>query len=303
MIVIPPITITPAMLTSSTVPYPDSSRGETAWTIASYAVDAERVSNQRIYTCVQAHSGRTSPPESDGAYWKEKCFANRYAMFDTLRTTKTVAASPLTVVITPGQRIDAIALLGCAAYAAQISEQQGATTIYDKTLNMVERETKSWYEYFFRKFSLRENDIRFDLPPVSNGVVTVTFTNPTGTVEVGGLVMGMQEYLGVLEFSPVNDATNYSKIERSAIDGTATILQRRNVPQTSQTIIVDRADVNRVRRLRDSLNAVPAVYCGLDEDSSHPYYQSVLIYGIYRRMPINLANPAHARINLELEEL
>lgn len=304
MIVIPPITITPAMLTSSTVPYPDASVGEVAWVSgATCAVGLERVSNYRIYSCVQAHTGRTTPPESDDAYWLEKCFANRYAMFDTLRSTKTVATSPLTVVITPGQRVDSIALMGMAAYEADINLAQGVTTLFDEVINLVERPTRGWYDYFFRKITTRENEIRFRLPPVSNGVITVTLTSPVGNVQIGTLALGMQEYLGRVQFAPTDDADNYSKITRSVIDGSATLIPSRNVPKTSQTILVEKADVPRIRAMRDRLNATPAIWCGLDEQVTSPYYQSLLINGIYRRMPISLKHLNHAEISLELEEI
>jgi len=303
MIVIPPIPITPAMLTSSTVPYPDTARGEVAWATGTFAVGDERVHANKLWSCVQAHAGRTATPDADAAYWLFKRYANKFAMFDTLRSTPTVATSPLTVVIAPGERVDSIALTKMQAHQASITIDQGATRIYSESINLVDRPTRSWYDYFFRKITLRENEIRFNLPPVSNGVITVTLTHPTADVQIGNLDIGMQEYVGRVQFAPTDDADNYSKITRSVIDGSATLTPSVSVPKTSQTILVDKADVPRIRRLRDRLNAVRAIWCGLDEKSTSPYFQSLLISGIYRRMPINLKHLNHAEISLELEEI
>ena len=72
-----------------------------------------------------------------------------------------------------------------------------------------------------------------------NGVITVTLTHPTADVQIGNLDIGMQEYVGRVQFAPTDDADNYSKITRSVIDGSATLTPSVSVPKTSQTILVE----------------------------------------------------------------
>lgn len=243
------------------------------------------------------------PPMLNASVWLDVGPTNKWAMFDVLRNTRTVKASPLTVVITPGERIDSLAVLGAVANAASISVSSvlGGGVVYTNSADLNDREVGNWYEYFFAEFSTRPSLVLFDLPPYVDAVITVTLTATSGDVECGACVVGMHKYIGQVLAEAESDVLNFSTVERNAF-GDAAMVQRRNVPKTVQNIIVEKSSVNRIRALRDALNAAPAVWAGLPS-AQDQYFEAMLILGFYRRFTINLRHSQHAIISLDLEEV
>jgi hypothetical protein len=222
-------------------------------------------------------------------------------MFDTLRNTATVGASPLTVVIAPGVRVDTLAVLAVSADTVRVQMTSSGVSVYDETADLITRTAFNWYDWFFKSFMLTNASLFQDIPPYSNGVITVTFTKATGTVYCGALCVGTKQDLGTTQRSPVNDALNFSTVERD-FDGTAVLIQRRTVPKTTQTTLADSSSINDIIAVRSLLNAVPAVWAGLTDDTED-YFPSLLILGIYKQFSIALTSASKATITLELEEV
>lgn len=268
---------------------------------ATYAL-GDRVIDATAHLIYESLAGSNTAALTDTAKWLEIGPTNTWAMFDLLRNTATIVPSSLTVVLTPGERVDSIALLGVVANSVSITITSDAVTVYTLTESLNTRESFGWYEYFFRPITTRPSLIRFDLPPYTNAVITVTLTADTGNAECGACVIGTSEYLGRVLAEAESDVLNFSSVTRNAF-GDSQLVPRRNVPRTQQQIIADKSRVNRIRTLRDSLNATPAVWSGLDDLDSDGYFEAVLILGIYKRFTINLRHPQHAAISLELEEV
>ncbi len=305
MNVIPPLEVNDARLTSSTIAEPDT--GETAWSgsSVSYVLGDQviRTTTHRIYECVAAHTSASSPvPEDNEVQWIEIGPTNKWAMFDTLRNTASVQAGEITTVLTPGRRVDAIALLGLVADEVTVSMTSDAVEVYSRTESLIYREVSDWYDYFFAPFRTKPSIALFDLPPYTGGVITVELIKDTGDVECGACVAGSAEFIGDVQYEAESDVLNFSTVNRDSFGGISAIVQRRNVPRTIQSIFVEKARVNRVRALRDDLAATPAVWAGLS-NSSDGYFEAVLILGFYKRFSINLRHPEHAVISLELEEI
>lgn len=303
MRVIVPVTPT---LTSHTVPEPDT--GESVYNPATTYALAARVistSTHRIYESRQASNTGNAlpvPPETQTDWWIEVGVTNRYACLDLARNTQTVGTSPMTIVITPGQRINSIAVMGMEADSLQIQMHNGATLVYDKTFDLKLRRVRNGYEYCFKPFDLQPSVVQFDLPPFTAGVVTLTLTRSTGTVKVGAIQPGNYAYLGVTRQNPVNDALNFSIIDRD-IYGTATLVPRRTLPKNELSLLIEKDYVNDLLDVRTLLNAVPAVWSGLDDQGSDGYFEALLILGIYKQFRLNLAHPNHAEVTLEVEEI
>ena len=298
-------------LTSSTVAEPDTTRTppEALWNAAtSYTVgqQAIRTTTHMIYENILAGVNATLP-EVDAALavptrWVRKGATNRYAMFDTLRNTKTTTASPLTVVLTPGVRVDCIGLAGFVADSATISVTSASVQVYTVTKNLSSREILNWYDYFFDAFTTIPSLAFFDLPPYTDGVITITLTATTGSVSLGAVVIGSQSYIGQIQYNAVSDEQNFSRIDR-AFDGTATLIQRRSIPKIKGAVWADKANTNKIRALRTKLNAVPAFWSGLDDLNVDSYFEALLIVGIYKQFEIDITSPAHTIVNLEIEEI
>lgn len=301
MNVIPPLEIIDAMLTSSTAAEPGP--GETLWdSLTNYSVGDEvyREENHTRYRNQIAGTDAT-PPEDAPDRWKKLGPTNKFAMFDTYRNTATVLPSSITVVLTPGERVDSIGLAGLVANSVTVSMTSDGDTVYNHTEDLNTREVFNWYDYFFKPFTTKKSVALFDLPPYTNGVITVIITATSGNAECGACVLGMYEYIGDVQYEAESDAPSFAKINRDEF-AQAELIPRPNVPKTIQNIWLEKSRVNRARALRDSLNARPAFWAGL-HDSGDGYFEALLILGIYRRFVINLRHPEHAVISLELEEI
>lgn len=304
MKVIPPVTITDAMLTSSTAAEP--SAGETAWVSGgTYAVGDLRIrtSTHRVYEALTAHTGVTTLPEVDATNWLDVGPTNKWAMFDTYRTSATEVASPLTVVITPGMRIDALALMGCVADSVTVTMTVSAVPVYTHTQSMLLYTPLDWYDYFFGTIGQKPSMVLFDLPPYSNGVLTVTLTRASGNVECGALVIGTSVDLGTVLDQPTNEDLNFSSVDRDTYGDISVLVPRRTVPKISVTLHATKAMVDVLRALRKLLNAVPAVWCGLDAANEDGYFEALLILGIYKEFSITLGSDHYIKVNLQLEEI
>lgn len=256
--------------------------------------------SHRVYESLQA-SNTGHNPYSSPEWWEDIGPSLRYAMFDTLRNTASYAASPMTVVVTPGQRIDTIAALGVDAATVRISMTSSGSTVYDETADLTTREAFDWYDWFFKPFAQSYQNLFQDLPPYSNGVITAVFTRSGGYVSCGALCMGQKTELGETQRSPIRDVKNFSTVERDEF-GTSVLIPRRSVPVTKQKVWVDSGAVTGLTAIASALNAVPAVWAGLT-DNDNDYFPSLLILGYYRQFSIDLMSAPKAELTLELEEI
>jgi hypothetical protein len=253
------------------------------------------------FASAQAGNLNHNPATDDGTWWTELGPTAPWKAFDLLRNTGCETSSPQVAVITPGERVDSIAVVGMVAGEVSVVVKRSGVTIYSRTLDLSTRSVTGWYDYFFQPFSFKEEIALFDLPPVTGAEVTVTLTRDTGNVTCGGILPGRAVYLGEIEVAPEDDALNFSTVDRDDF-GNAELIPRRTIPKTAQTLWVDKSEINKIRAARDLLNAVPALWSGLD-DVDDGYFAALLILGFYRRFTIGLEHKDLARITLELEEV
>ncbi len=288
---------------------------ETAYNAATtYGLGDTCSGNHRCYESLAAANVGNPlpvPPETETTKWIDVGPTNKYAMFDLAANTQTVLASPLTVVITPGQRINTVGLAGLAANQVQISATSvlvggavypnafsaSSTGIFDLTTRIV----NDGYDYAFEPFSTMPSMVVFDLPPYSDIIVTLVISATSGNVKCGSCVMGTYIYLGDSQYGASNDGMNFSSVTRD-LYGNATLVPRRTLPKTDQKLSVDAARVNKVKAARVLLNAKPALWTGLD-DSTNSYFDMLTILGIYNKFTISAVHNGVAEVTLGLEEI
>ena len=303
MIVIPPL-LTNSSNTTSNVPEP--STGEVIWNASTnYTVGAVviRTETHRKYECQVAGVDSTAP-ENNKTKWLDVGPTNKWAMFDNLRSQQTRKLGSMEVTITPGKRIDSLALLGLEAQTVTVWMTQGATTVWGPEVrNMSGRNTTTWSQYFFGEFSYVPTLLFKDIPPYSGAVIHIKIENdPALEVACSEVIIGTKIYLGAAQYNTVSDSLNFSKIERDDF-GTSVLKQRRTVPKLNVEVWADKNLVNQIRGARNDLNAVPALWSAMDDKYDDPYFEAVFIYGIYKQFEINISGPTLAVITLELEEM
>lgn len=256
----------------------------------------------RVYESL-ANSNLNNPPAiDDGTKWLDVGPTNKWAAFDLLRNTATTfPSSPATIVITPGERVDAIGLIGMVADSVTVNVTVSAVSVYSYTENLSTREITNWYDYFFAPFSTKNAIALFNLPPYVNGVLTITLTSSPGLPALGGLVLGRSVYLGRTLHDTEAPGLNFSRVDRDEY-GNAEMVRRRTVPKTTQLVRFDKAITNKLLDVRTALNAEPALWSGLD-DSDHAYFGALLILGFYRTFTLRLDQPDSGLATMELEEV
>lgn len=272
-----------------------------------YALGDTVSANQRCYESLAAgNTGNPLPvlPETQTDKWVDVGPTNRWAMFDLERNTQTVVASPLTVVFAPGQRVNSVGLCGMSANSLTISATSalGGGTVYGpKTVDLNTRAVLDGYDYAFEPFGTQPSWVAFDLPPFSDIVITITLSSTAGNVKCGSVVVGTFIYLGDAQYGASNDGLNFSTITRD-LYGNTTLVRRRTVPKTTQQLKVAVPRINKVLAARSALNAVPALWAGLDGgESSH--FELFLVMGVYTVFEIDATDPAFATIRLTIEEI
>ena len=307
MNVIPPLTITDAILTSSSVAEPSATEvvwsATTAYTVGQVVI---LTSTHRKYECLVANTNFSPDVNTTGLTpkWLDVGPTNKWAMFDLLRNSATTNGNTITIVLTPGTTINSIAILksNAATINITITSVSGGGEVYNNTLDMRNRRSTGWYSYYFAELTLRENIALFNLPSFYDSVLTITLYNEGVDVSCGGLVIGKYVNLGHTSYGGSSDTLNFSTIERD-IFGNATLIQRRSVPKTTQVVVSKAANINSIRGIRDSLAATPAVWSGINSDYTNDYYDTLIILGFYKNFSISMPNSLYAKIDLELEEI
>lgn len=249
---------------------------------------------------VGSNTGHTPGATGSETFWQLQGPTNRWRMFDLNSSTGTTAPSPIEITLTPGQRIDALGLAGLIAAGFQVEMKQGATVVYSHEESLSTRVVRSWRDWLTKPFTFRTESGLFDLPLISSGVVTITFTRASGDVTVGALFANRHIFMGDIETEPNDDAQNYSTFQRNIEGSASTFVPKRVIPILTAQCFAAAELVPDIRRLRDDLRATPAFWSGL-KDPTNPYFGSVQRVGVWRRFSITPGHP-DARVDVDVEE-
>jgi hypothetical protein len=313
MKVIPPIALNTINITT-TAPVDSNAEWNTSTTYDPGDYVKVTGTVQKVYLCTLQANSTVDSPELDVLrsvpHWVEVGPTNEYAMFDLLRSTKTIASTQenndITVTITPGQSVNSLACLGLdgvltAVVTAERSSNPGVS-VYSNTFNLNLRFTNSWYTYFYGAFREKTAFVLFDLPSqYSDLIITIVFRG-LQSFEIGACVVGNYKDIGNVQNGASVDVLNFSNVDRDSY-GTTQLVPRRNVPKTNQTLYFNKNRLTEVITIKTALDAVPAVWSGLDDQIDDPYFDALLILGFYRRFDLDINNPIIVYCSLELEEI
>ena len=270
MKVVPGIEITPAKMIVNVLPDADYA----AWSATKAYVIGDFITIDRInYQALVAHTNRNpvtdtvSPPA-----WQNLGWVNKYRMFNknignTWKIgTYTSAPDVIDFTIRPGQRINAIGLVGVYASSVRIVMTVPGVTdpVYDKTFAMSSKAGGSWYQYFFGQFTTKDNLAEFDLPPFNNADIRVIVSAPGSTARVGMMVIGWGKSIGTAVYGTSLGRKKYSTI-REEFDGSITITKRGSRRSIDFQVVLESDQISSVQRTLDEVDDMPALYVGSSE--------------------------------------
>lgn len=269
-----------------------------AFAAGSYAL-GDRVINTTTHLEYESLVAANTAALSDSTKWLLHGPGNLWRAFDVLRNTKASGPSGSYITIAPGQRIDAIGLAGIVADSLTISLKVGGVEKWAYSEGLSTRTTQSWSDYFLGAFEFRSTTGVFDIPKYSGAEITLTFYRSTGDVEIGSIFINEAVYLGTLQTEPGVDRRNFSTIDRKPT-GEIVLVRRRTIPRNTWVTLLPKNRLSKVKPLPDELNAVPAMWFGI-EKVADDYFDLVTLVAVYTRFTLT---PGHTgvRVDLDLEE-
>lgn len=281
MNILTPLTITDSMILAGTS-IAEPSVGETAWVSGgTYAIGDLRIrtTTHKVYSCVQAHSGRTAFPENDSAYWLEKSPTNRWSPFDSYTSTPATATTSLTYVLQPGY-FNALAMYGLVGTSAAITVKNapGGATIYSNTVSLLE-DPLGWWEYLFLPTRQISKLILTDIPIRPTAELTIVITGATcavGMINVGDYksILGESVWGGTQQGAKA-EPVSYSYIKTNA-DGTTTIVRRNAATSMRASVILPRAAADYALQCVQEVLDVPVSWVATDANG----YSGLNVFGL-----------------------
>lgn len=278
-----PISVTDAMLTSSTIAEPAA--GEIAWVSGGTYVIGDfriRATTHRVYKSLQAHTGRTALPEADPTYWQDAYATKKWAMFDGFASTQSTITTPLTVVLRPGM-INSLAMLELEGSSAQIvlKDAPGGTVV--KTIvTSLQEPPIDWYDWFFGTIKTKSKVIIDNLTPYLDPELTVTITAAAGvTVKCGMLALGQMKNIldsaafGGTKYGAKVQPTSFSYIKTDEF-GNTVIKQRGGATDMAIDISLPSGSNNFALSTLKSVLDVPAVW----SVNAGPAYDGLTVFGL-----------------------
>ena len=289
-----PTTITDAMLISSSVAEADYAawNAATAYTVGNRVI---RTSTHSIYERLVSGTTATAP-EADAVNWARVGPTNRWAMLDGAVGTTTTDTDEITVELQPGV-VRGLALLDMDVEAVTVTMTVGATVVYTRDIQPVgtQEDCDNWFDYFFEAVQRRRVLIVTDLPPYSDGVITITATG-SGPISIGSCVLGSLYTLGDTLADASIGITDYSRKDVDEF-GVITVAERAyskrmTVPVVLPTNTVDVA-ASRLARVR----ARPVVWIG------SALLEALIVYGFVKDWSVVIPGRVMSTCSLEIEGL
>ena len=297
MKVLAPISITPAMLTSSTVAESDHAEwvAGTAYTAGQKVI---RLATHRIYEALTSTTGDT--PETSPTKWLDLGATNRWKAFDQKIGTATTQADSMEWVIEPGQIITSVGFLELVAESVRVRVSDAIDgLVYDRTQSLrAPISVADYYTYCFEPISRRPFALFDDLPIYRSPTITITASGLAGeTVACGVCLLGhWHEFAGAVRYGASAGIVDYSK---KTVDdfGNIQITERAFSKRASWQMLVANNEIDKLQRTLAALRATPALYIGSDR------FDATLVYGFYRDFEINIEYYTHSECSIELEGL
>jgi hypothetical protein len=295
MKVIKPTLLTGALLVSTT-----AAETAAAWSaVTAYAVgnQALRSSTNRIYQRLVAGTTATAP-ESDTANWVDAGPSNSWAMFDSQISTQTQASYTLTVVLKPGY-VNSLCLFGLVGdtLSVTVRDALAGSVVYTRTQSLDGAVIADWYQYFFEPGVQLTSVVLTDLPPYGNAHITITLSG-SALVKCGALIAGTVYVLGDAQYGATSGITDYSRKDTDVF-GITTFVQRAYSDRMSLKLVLDAAQLTKVKSVLVGLRATPCAWIGVDDAS----FAVLTVFGFYRDFSIDVSYPTLSYCSLEIEGL
>lgn len=294
MKVIAPITVTPAMLTSSNVTEPDADYP--AWNSATaYAVGAKVGYNHENWVAAVANTNVAPGTVTTPATWTDQGANNRWRMFDDVIGTQSTSTGTIVVTVKPNMVVNSVALFNLSGNTVRVTMTDPVEGIvYDRTIALVDAGVTNWYDYFFAPIGAKTDVVLTDLPTYGTASITLTVDAGTNTAGIGSFILGAVQDLGCTQWGATGGITDFSRKVRDDF-GNFTIVERSYAKERSFNVIVETSQMAMLERTLASLRAKPVVWIGDDD------YEFTLVVGFFRDFTFVLTYKNKSQLSINIE--
>ena len=300
MQIIKPVTVTDAILTSSTVPETD----HTPWDAStSYSTGTKVIviSTHKVYESLINSNQNNDPVTDDGTNWLTLGATNRWKAFDQKIADQVVQQDSINYVFgSYNSNVTSLALFNLVGISANVTVTDStAGEVYNKNISLVDnRNIVDWFTYFFEEQVQKETVQFIDIPPYLNSAISVTVTANTGEdAKLGQIVFGFLADIGATTYGTSISIEDFSRKQVDAF-GNFVVVQRAFSQLADFDVQFETRNARRIQRTLAELRAVPVVYIG-SSDTSY----GTTIYGFYRRFDLTLETPSLSFGAIEVEGL
>lgn len=258
------------------------------WAAGTTYAEGDRVhlpGTHRVYESVKDGNTGKDPSQPINQYnaagiatwWIDLGTTNKYAMFDTLVSTPTSAASPLEITMLPGA-FNGFALFGLDAdsYSVEVIDTASGATIYSEPVTALDSSTPGdYYEYFFERAKPQRQLIRTGIEPYDTAQIKLTLYKATGDVKLGMFALGDLRPVGIPQRDVSVEPQDFSYFKQDAF-GNSTVQKRANATGMTITTKMDKADAGVVLDTVKEVLGTPVVVVG----SEAPGFAWLTVFGL-----------------------
>ena len=294
-----PVTVTPAKLTDSNIPEPDSSVGESIWAIGTtYALGARviLVATNSLYESLVAGNVGFSP-DVNPLKWARVSATNRFRMFDTVNSSSSTRSALVDVSVLPSAVVNALALLNVVAQSIRVRMTDPTDgVVFDTTYPMQAPPLLAdWWNYFFDPITTK-TDLFVSMPSYGSATIRVEAAK-TGTVSIGTMILGAANSIGDgVEYGASVGIQDYSRKERNQW-GDLVLVERSFARRASYRMLVPNANRPALNALLSSIRATPSLWVGVTGQ------EDTYIFGIYKDYQFIIEFTEDSVLTLDLEGL
>lgn len=243
-------------------------------------------------------SANTVEPGTDELSWLDIGPCNKCAMFDSKISTRTEAASPLVVVLQPGDITSNLALLNLVGTHVKLEMLVAGEVVYTVEKELIGGDLSDWWDYYYRPDEQVTLAIFDALPLYYNQQLRLTLIG-SGTVGIGHCIFGTRQDLGDMGYGATAALVDYSRKETDTF-GNTSFVERSYADEFSGQLMVKNSQLNSIKRLLRRLRATPTVYVGSDD----PRYQELFVaFGWMRSHRIAVPYPNDSLLDIEIGAL
>jgi len=294
--VIKSIAVTDATLTATSVA--ESTYGAYSAS-TTYTLDDRVHLSHKVYQSLQ--SGNTGKdPLTETLWWVEVEATNRWKLFDLSSTTRTQIDASDYYEITPGQAINALALVnisGILTIRIRLTDPTFGVVHDTGALDIMPAPSESsWYTWFFELRTEQTQIVFNDIPSYPSATLRIDFTS-SGAAYIGALVFGSQRTIGRgVNYGARLGIQDYSRKERN--DWGDTVLVQRAYSKTINIdTVIDNSELDNTYTLLADLRSTPCLWVATD------IYGSLSVFGFYTNFEIIISYFSQSDCSIELESL